>query len=186
MDLMFGLDSNDLRSGETKLLQEFIGDVVKSLDVGPEKIRVGLMVNDCPRFTGQTLSNGQSNKEDFTRALDNTLVPQMSHLLHKIRHHSFSARAGSRVDVPRVAVVFVTGALDKQREALKEAHRLKRHGVELFVVAIGPGPDDYDVSSMCSSPIDRHLLRVSSFEQLKDSNTEVLRRLCDGKGRANG
>uniref|UniRef100_A0A3Q1FF75 VWFA domain-containing protein n=1 Tax=Acanthochromis polyacanthus TaxID=80966 RepID=A0A3Q1FF75_9TELE len=140
-DIVFLIDGST--SIEDKSFQEvrtFLSNVIRGLDIGPNKVRVGLA-----QFSDDTyqefLLNEHMNKQSLLNAVrqvphrkGGTLTGQA---LEFLLEEYFTKQAGSRADerVPQIAVVITDG--DSSDDVSEPARKLRNHGVLLFSIGVG-------------------------------------------------
>lgn len=174
-DVMFLVD----HAAHKAQIYEFIGNLVNDFYIGEDNIQVGLESLNCG---ADTIDLGQhSDSTELVKAFRSTQVSRMSHMLTRLRTHAYMENNGGRNSARHMAVVFVDDRLFDRKSVLNQARRTKNYDVELFVVAIGDSIVDDELTTLCSSPVDRHLIRVPSYEHLTSSTPEFMKKFCHGK-----
>lgn len=160
-------------------IYEFIGNLMKDFNIGEDNIQVGLESKNCG---ADNINLGQyGDSTELAKAFRSTRVSRMSHMLARLRTHAYREENGGRNSARHMAVVFVDDRLFDRKSVLDQARRTKNYDVELFVVAIGDSIVDDELTTLCSSPVDRHLIRVPSYEHLTSSKPEFMKKFCHGK-----
>uniref|UniRef100_A0A3Q1GK16 VWFA domain-containing protein n=1 Tax=Acanthochromis polyacanthus TaxID=80966 RepID=A0A3Q1GK16_9TELE len=167
-DIVFLIDGST--SIEDKSFQEvrtFLSNVIRGLDIGPNKVRVGLA-----QFSDDTyqefLLNEHMNKQSLLNAVrqvphrkGGTLTGQA---LEFLLEEYFTKQAGSRADerVPQIAVVITDG--DSSDDVSEPARKLRNHGVLLFSIGVGQINQE-ELNKIASVP--RFRLNIDSFDALE-------------------
>ncbi|XP_055088149.1 collagen alpha-1(XII) chain isoform X2 [Periophthalmus magnuspinnatus] len=93
------------------------------------------------------------------------------------RLNSFRPESGSRSGFPKV-LVLVTERPSKT-QVQDEAQALKNRGVEIFVLGV-QGADEAQMMQMASSPHQNHIFSVSSYENLRSIQRNLILNICAG------
>ncbi|XP_053405185.1 matrilin-3-like [Mercenaria mercenaria] len=177
-DVMFLVDPAEIGAFHTKQIYDFIGNVVNDFNMGEDNINVGLESQNCG---AANIALGQyKNSRELAKAFRATKLSGLSNMLKRLRTHSFKEKYGARNMARNMAVVFVDDRLFDRKTVLDEARRTKNYDVELFVVAIGDSIVDDELKALCSSPVERHIIRVPSYEALMGSKPEFMKKFCHG------
>uniref|UniRef100_A0A3Q1FGL9 VWFA domain-containing protein n=1 Tax=Acanthochromis polyacanthus TaxID=80966 RepID=A0A3Q1FGL9_9TELE len=179
-DIVFLIDGST--SIEDKSFQEvrtFLSNVIRGLDIGPNKVRVGLA-----QFSDDTyqefLLNEHMNKQSLLNAVrqvphrkGGTLTGQA---LEFLLEEYFTKQAGSRADerVPQIAVVITDG--DSSDDVSEPARKLRNHGVLLFSIGVGQINQE-ELNKIASVP--RFRLNIDSFDALQKLTNTLLQTVCD-------
>jgi hypothetical protein len=178
-DVMFVVDPSEVGSFHTKRIYDFIGNVVNDFNMGQDNIQVGLESQNCG--AANISLNQYNNSRDLAKAFRSTKVSQLPDMLKRLRTHSYTKENGGRNIARRMAVIFVDDSLYDKKTVLDEARRTKLQDVELFVVAIGDSVVDDELKALCSSPVERHIIRVPSYQELMESKPQFMKKFCLGK-----
>ena len=173
------MDPAELGASDTKTVYEFIGSMLEDFNTEPGNMQIGLESRNCG---SHNIHLGEyEDTAEMTKAIRNSELPGLKHMIKRLRTHSFTEDNGGRVAARHMAVVFVDDKLYNPKDVLNEARRTKNYDVELFVVAIGDSVVEDELMTLCSSPVDRHLIRVPDYGALKDCKPEFLKKFCHGK-----
>ena len=173
------MDPAELGTSNTKVVYEFIGGLLEDFNTEPGNIQVGLESRNCGHHN---INLGEyKDTAEMTKAVRNSELPGLSHMIKKLRKSSFKEENGGRNAARHMAVVFVDDKLYNPKEVLNQARKAKNYDVELFVVAVGDSVVDEELMTLCSSPVDRHLIRVPDYGALKECRPEFLKKFCHGK-----
>jgi hypothetical protein len=91
----------------------------------------------------------------------------------------FSQNAGSRVDMPRIALVMTDGKSESFRLTSQAAMKLKAMGVTIVTLGIGNGVDRKELVAMSTS--ENYVLYVESYAALSTRVQQIREKVCDGK-----
>ncbi|XP_047196684.1 collagen alpha-6(VI) chain [Hippoglossus stenolepis] len=160
--------------------QKFIRSVVDGLDIGPDKVRVGLaQYSDEPHV--EFLLKRHMDKDSLLTAIDTfpyrTGGTQTGKAIDFLIQTYFTKVAGSRAGqrVPQIAVIITDG--DSSDEVIEPAKRLREHGVIVFAIGVGVA-NLKELGSIASKPPDRFRLTINSYEALKTLKEGLLETVC--------
>ena len=91
----------------------------------------------------------------------------------------FSAKGGSRPDVPKILVVMTFGKSDNALGVARASMALKDSHVTVLSVGIGEEVDMEELMLMASTAED--VITVRSFSALKKQVARIRDRVCDGE-----
>jgi len=158
---------------------DFIGEVTTRFSMSSGNIRVGHESNHCG---GGDIHLGEyESGEELAKAFRKTTYSWMVHMVKRLRTHLFATENGGRDTAKHIAVLFVDDKLDNKDKLIEEARRARCEGIEVFVVAIGDSVVDDELAMLSSSPVARHIIRVTSYEALIHTVPNFLDRFCYGK-----
>ena len=178
-DVVFLMDPAELGAANTKVVHEFIGGMLEDFNTQPGNMKIGMESRKCG---SQNINLGEyEDTAEMTKAIRNSEMPGLKHMMKRLRTQSFKEENGGRVAARHMAVVFVDDKLYNAKAVLNEARRTRRHDVELFVVAIGDSVVEEELKMLCTAPADRHVIRVPDYGALKDCKPEFLKNFCYGR-----
>nr|XP_058893774.1 matrilin-4 isoform X3 [Kogia breviceps] len=182
LDLVFVIDSSrSVRPFEFQTMRQFLVGLLRSLDVGPNATRVGVI-----QYSSQVQSVFRlgtfSRREDMERAI-RALVPlaqgTMTGLaIQYAMNVAFSVAEGARppeARVPRVAVIVTDGR--PQDRVAEVAAQARARGIEIYAVGVQRA-DVASLRAMASPPLDEHVFLVESFDRIQEFGLQFQRRLC--------
>ena len=165
LDLVFVVDSSgsieeanptDGSFDNYELLKTFVSNIIGLLDIGEDKVRVGLVrfsnfVNSefylNTTFVKSELQNRVLNM-DFIGGTTNT-----SGALREMRLHQFVEVNGDRPDVPNVAVIITDGASNEdQDQTIPEAQLAHEAGIQIISVGITDKINRTELEQISSPP----------------------------------
>ncbi|XP_023570601.1 matrilin-4 isoform X1 [Octodon degus] len=182
LDLVFVIDSSrSVRPFEFETMRQFLVGLVRSLDVGRNATRVGVI-----QYSSQVQSvfplRAFSHREDMERAI-RELVPlaqgTMTGLaIQYAMNVAFSEAEGARPPeerVPRVAVIVTDGR--PQDRVAEVAAQARARGIEIYAVGVQRA-DVGSLRAMASPPLDEHVFLVESFDRIQEFGQQFQGRLC--------
>ncbi|XP_060937286.1 collagen alpha-6(VI) chain [Limanda limanda] len=180
-DIVFLVDgSSSISRTQFQDGQQFLRSVVEGLDIGPDKVRVGLaQYSDEPH--SEFLLKDHVDKQSLLTAIDtypyrggNTYTGKAIDFL---RETYFTEEAGrpNGQRVPRIAVIITDG--DSTDEVKDQAKKLRNEGVIVFAIGVGQANIE-ELGFIASKPLDRFRLTINSYEALKTLREELLRTVC--------
>uniref|UniRef100_A0A8D2GZA3 Matrilin-4 n=1 Tax=Urocitellus parryii TaxID=9999 RepID=A0A8D2GZA3_UROPR len=182
LDLVFVIDSSrSVRPFEFETMRQFLVGLLRSLDVGLNATRVGVI-----QYSSQVQSvfplGAFSRREDMERAI-RALVPlaqgTMTGLaIQYAMNVAFSEAEGARPPkerVPRVAVIVTDGR--PQDRVAEVAAQARARGIEIYAVGVQRA-DVGSLRAMASPPLDEHVFLVESFDLIREFGLQFQGRLC--------
>ncbi|KAM4580679.1 collagen alpha-6(VI) chain-like isoform 1-T2 [Odontesthes bonariensis] len=180
-DIVFLVDgSSSITTEGFQEIRTFIRSLIKNLDVGSDRVRVGLaQYSDEPHR--EFLLKDHTDRKSLLNAVEQipfrTGGTQTGKALDFIHEHYFTKEAGSRAGerVPQVAVVLTDGESFDDVEA--PARRLRQHGVMVFGIGVG----EYNrkqLESIANHPPERFLNTTGSFQTLQGLTDSLLSTVC--------
>ncbi|XP_036930518.1 collagen alpha-6(VI) chain-like isoform X2 [Acanthopagrus latus] len=178
-DIVFIVDeSGSMGTSNFRLVRSFLHSLVSGLDVGLEKVRVGIVVfHDTP--SAQTYLDTFDNKTDILQFIN--ILPyhgggtRTGAALDFARTQVFIRQRGRRKDVQQVAVVITDG--QSQDDVSKAAADLRRAGVTIYTIGVA-GANKTQLLQMASEPPHTHVFDVDSFNQLKGLTQSLQKTMC--------
>jgi len=180
-DIVFLVDgSSSITTEGFQEVRTFLRSLVKKLDVGSGKVRVGLaQYSDEPHQ--EFLLNEHMDKKSLLDAVER--IPYRMGGTHTgkamdfIRDHYFTKEAGSRASerVPQVAVVLTDGESFDEVEG--PARRLRQHGAVVFGIGVGEY-NQQQLKDIANHPPERFLNTIGSFQTLQSLTDSLLKTVC--------
>nr|XP_015212362.1 PREDICTED: collagen alpha-6(VI) chain-like isoform X2 [Lepisosteus oculatus] len=183
-DIVFLVDGST-SIGETNFneVRNFLYTFVEGLDVGLNKVRVGLAQYSDEVYQ-EFLLNKYSDKQDILEQMQNlqyrTGGTNTGKALEFLRTQYFTEEAGSRatLGIPQVVIVITDGvSADEVREPAKKL----RENVTVFVVGIGVAAYD-ELQEIANRPSDKFLFNIDNFEALNQLSSSLLPNVCTSIG----
>ncbi|XP_056656656.1 collagen alpha-4(VI) chain-like [Monodelphis domestica] len=164
-----------------QLAVELLRKIIHTLIIGPNKVRVGLVLySDEPRlefglntFLSQSEILSHLNKLPFIGGKTKTGAA-----LDFLRNTVFTQQKGSRYrqGVQQLAVVITEGY--SQDEVDRPASLLRRAGVTVFAVGTLKASGSRDLNKIASHPPRKHAIYLESFLQLSVITEKIKKRVC--------
>ncbi|XP_047190984.1 collagen alpha-6(VI) chain isoform X3 [Scophthalmus maximus] len=180
-DIVFLVDgSSSIGIPNFQAAQQFLSSVVTGLDIGPDKVRVGLaQYSDDPyqEFLLKDHMDKQSLLTEIATFPYRTGGTQTGKAIDFLIKRYFTAEAGSRASqrVPQIAVIITDG--DSIDDVIEPAKRLRQHGVIVFAIGVGQA-DVKQLQSIASKPPERFLLTINSYQALVALKDVLLKTVC--------
>ncbi|XP_069786793.1 collagen alpha-1(XII) chain isoform X2 [Narcine bancroftii] len=159
-------------------VRDFLETLVKTFQVGPNHIQIGLVQYSRNPFTEFTL-NQHSSLQAVVRAVRTFPYRGGSTNTGKamayIRESVFIQSKGARSNVPQVMVLITDG---KSSDAFKNpALRLRDMGVEIFAVGVKDAVFS-ELVAIASPPENTHVYQVDDFDSFQRVSTKLTQTLC--------
>ncbi|XP_062851497.1 collagen alpha-4(VI) chain [Trichomycterus rosablanca] len=188
-DILFLVDgSASIGLKNFQQIREFLASLVSTFDIGPNKVRVGMVqFSDTPR-TEFFLNTYEEKQEilDYIKKLPYKTGGTNTGLgLQFLLNNHFVEQAGSRANqrVPQIAIVITDG--NSQDEVEPYAQELRQKGIRLYAIGIKDA-DETLLRKIASQPYNHHVYSVSDFNALQGISQNVIRELCttveEGRG----
>ncbi|KAF7644376.1 hypothetical protein LDENG_00223020 [Lucifuga dentata] len=180
-DIVFMVDGSwSIGSENFEQIRRFLYTLINSFDVGPDRVRIGLVqYSTTPRT--EFLLNTFQTKDDILQYI--STLPYMGGgtqtgmgLDFMLNEH-FVEAAGSRAshNVPQIAVVITDGK--SQDNVEPHAKDLKRKGIVLYAIGIKEA-DEEQLKEIASEPHSQHVYSVSDFAALQGISLSIVQTLC--------
>ena len=178
---MFIVDESErIEAADFQLVLSFLHNMVESLDVQTNRVRVGIVTySDNPAV--QVYLDTFDNKNEilqFIKMLHYHGGGNKTGLALKFaRENVFVKQRGGRKSqgVQQVAVVITYGK--SQDEVEKEAADLRRDGVTIYAIGIKDA-DETQLVQIASHPSTKHVYNVDSFVRLKTLQKSLEKTMC--------
>ncbi|XP_063408825.1 matrilin-2-like, partial [Mytilus trossulus] len=199
VDLSFVVDtSRSIPHTDFTRQIRFVEDIVRFLDVGPDRTRVASVSFSNYNFPEFGFNN-LSRKQDVINAIKRIKHSQgdatRTYLALEYTHENiYRPGNGERPDVADVVVVLTDGktnpgSYDKygdesgKRQTQIEAAIIKARPAFIFVIGVGSLVDIDELNGVSSDPDEEFTIQVSSFEALDTDvvKQSLLSRVCVGK-----
>ncbi|XP_041649561.1 collagen alpha-6(VI) chain [Cheilinus undulatus] len=180
-DIVFLVDgSSSISITNFDAMKQFLRSVVSGLDIGPDKVRVGLaQYSDEPykEFLLKDHMNKNSLLDEIDRFPYRTGGTETGKAMEFLRTQYFTAEAGSRASqrVPQIAVVITDG--DSTDDVTLPAQALRKHGVIVFGIGVGQA-NLKELQSIANWPPERFLSTIENYQALLTLTDGLLRTVC--------
>lgn len=180
-DIVFLVDgSTSIGINNFQEVRQFLRNVVTGLEIGPDKVRVGLAQYSSDPYQ-EFLLKDHMNKMSLLAALDTFPYrkggTETGKAMEFIRTQYFTQVAGSRADqrVPQIAVVITDG--ESTDDVILPAKHLREKGVIVFGVGVGQ-INPYQLESIANRPTNSYMFTIDNFQALQRLTDGLLRTVC--------
>ncbi|XP_041375252.1 cartilage matrix protein-like [Gigantopelta aegis] len=163
-DLVFIFETSSKTPDQRKHLRDVITTYAKTLR--GSNVRVGAITDPCVEISFADL---QSFKAQLNGIVDDSEI-LISGMLRKLRYSHFASSASK---TKRVAVLVVDEKTRDFSHLIAQAKMAKAQGLKLFVVAVGNVWDRLP-QEVASSPLQKHIVKVRSYEDLSANEFDSL------------
>ncbi|XP_051868952.1 collagen alpha-1(XII) chain-like isoform X2 [Pristis pectinata] len=159
-------------------VRDFLETLVKTFQVGPNRIQIGLVQYSREAVTEFTL-NKHSTLQDVVRAVRTFPYrggsTNTGRAMTYVREKVFVQEKGARTNVPRVMVLITDG---KSSDAFKvPAQKLRDTGVEIFAVGVKDAVFN-ELVAIATPPENTHVYQVDDFDSFQRVSTKLTQTLC--------
>ncbi|XP_056236931.1 collagen alpha-6(VI) chain-like isoform X1 [Seriola aureovittata] len=184
-DIVFLIDgSSSIGQANFEAGQQFLRSVVSGLDIGPDKVRVGLaQYSDEPHQ--EFLLKDHMDKQSLLAEIGTFPYrkggTQTGKAIDFLMERYFTEEGGSRASqrVPQIAVIITDG--DSMDNVTAPAQRLKQNGVIAFAIGVG-NANLKELQSIASRPSERFLFTINSYQALVALTDGLLQTVCVSMG----
>ncbi|XP_078108114.1 collagen alpha-6(VI) chain-like [Sander vitreus] len=180
-DIVFLVDgSSSISPGNFQEVRSFLRNFIKALDIGPNKVRIGLaQYSDEPQQ--EFLLKDHSDKKSLLTTVEKIQLlgggTKTGKAIDFLQKQYFTKEAGSRLGqrVPQIAIVITDG---QSTDVVKEpAQKLRKDGVIVFVIGVGEA-NHKELESIANWPPHRFLHSLDSYQALQGLMEKLLETVC--------
>ena len=183
---MFVIDtSGSIRRSRWSLVQGFVKDIIRELEVSPNRARIGVITYSDDAIFRFSL-NQYSSKKDTLTAIDR--IPYTSgktntaEALALLSSDMFTVANGDRDGVDNVAIIVSDGESNINREAtIPQAIQARANGIHLAVATMEYNPNNLELKGIASDPDEENIFNVRRYSQLGNMVDNIVGITCDGK-----
>ncbi|XP_078073113.1 matrilin-1-like [Mustelus asterias] len=183
LDLVFVIDSSrSILPPDFEKVKEFINNLLKFLDVGADKTRVGLVLYGSTvesvfaLNTHRKVADMMGAVKDMVHLATGTMTGLAIEYTMEV---AFSTREGARPlnrNVPRVAIIVTDGR--PQDKVAEVAAQARDSGILIFAVGVGR-VDMETLRLIGSEPHEKHVFFVQNFSMIQTLLSEFQTKICD-------
>ncbi|CAK6982639.1 collagen alpha-6(VI) chain [Scomber scombrus] len=180
-DIVFLVDgSSSIGITNFQEVRQFLRSVISGLDIGPDKVRIGVaQYSDEPQkeFLLDEHMDKKSLLDQVASFPYRTGGTETGKAIDFILTEYFTVAAGSRINqrVPQIAVVITDG--DSTDDVVDPARRLRQLGVIVFGIGVGQA-NRKQLESIANRPPHRFSYRINNFQALQRLTEGLLQTVC--------
>ncbi|XP_041962560.1 collagen alpha-6(VI) chain-like isoform X2 [Alosa sapidissima] len=181
-DIVFIVDQSSTAGSEQfNLVRNFLFRIVAGLDIGSDKVRVGVVLySDTPK--AEMYLNTYNSKQDILYHIrrlpyKNSATANTGEALEFVKNDVFTQRRGSRhqYGVPQTAVVITTG--NSTDDVSQGARKLRLSGVKIFTVG-GVNSNRTALLQIASDPSRTFVFTVEDLANLNTIQRNLRATIC--------
>lgn len=181
-DIVFLIDgSTSITPENFQQIQNFLRNVIRTLDIGANKVRIGVVQYSNDPQT-EFLLKAHPDKKSLLAAVDKIVRKEggteTGKAIDFIRTQLFTHAAGSRVfqGVPQIAVVITDGASGDS--VIEPAQKLRDSGVIVFAIGVGEAKKKEleDIATVRAEPF---VVHIKDFTHLEPMRERLLQTVCN-------
>lgn len=184
-DIVFLVDgSGSIGPTNFDKLKTFLKGITNQLDVGADKVHVGVeQFSNYPSI--EFPLNMHTTNAELGTAIDN--INYMSggtntgSAINYMSQQMFSQTSGARSNVPRIAVVITDGKSSSSSATATAADQARLNHISMIAVGVGNGVDINELHSIADDPDSSNTFTVNSYDQLSSIATQIIQKACQGK-----
>ncbi|PVD21494.1 hypothetical protein C0Q70_19668 [Pomacea canaliculata] len=92
---------------------------------------------------------------------------------------SFSAAAGQRAGVPKIAIVVTDGKSNSPTSTTAAAKAARDAGIHMLAIGVGTAVDDNELNSIASDPDSQNVYKAATFDSLKSLQGLLAAKACE-------
>lgn len=180
-DIVFLVDgSSSIGITNFQEVRQFLRSIVTGLDIGANKVRVGLAQYSNDPYQ-EFLLKDHMDKTSLLAALDTlpyrTGGTETGKAMDFILTQYFKPEAGSRANqrIPQIAVVITDG--ESADDVVGPAQRLRKQGIIVFAIGVGNFNAD-QLESIANRPPKRFMFTIDNFQALQRLTDNLLQTVC--------
>ncbi|KAM9782555.1 collagen alpha-6(VI) chain-like [Neosynchiropus ocellatus] len=180
-DIVFVVDgSSSIGPNDFQEVRGFLQSLVNSLDIGPDKVRVGLVQYSDEPYQEFLLKDHMDNTS-LLNAINSFQYrgggTETGKAINFTRENYFKKEAGSRADqrVPQIAVVITDG--ESIDDVVVPSKMMRDHGVIIFSIGVGEA-NLKQLSDIANQPSSRFSFYIDSFQSLKWRTDALQQTVC--------
>ncbi|XP_041101018.1 collagen alpha-6(VI) chain-like isoform X2 [Polyodon spathula] len=180
-DIVFLVDgSTSIGDTNFQKVKNFLYTFVENLDIGREKVRVGL-AQYSNTANQEFLMNKYANKTAVLEQIQNLQYRQGDRYTGKalefIRDVYFTEDAGSRAQegVPQIAIVLTDGESTDQVRV--PADELRKKDISVYVIGINTAGYE-ELKEIANKPTTKFLYNIENFDALSELSDNFLQTIC--------
>ncbi|XP_053699895.1 collagen alpha-6(VI) chain-like isoform X1 [Synchiropus splendidus] len=180
-DIVFVVDgSSSIGPNNFQEVRGFLQNLVNGLDIGPDKVRVGLVQYSNEPYQEFLLKDHMDNTS-LLNAIDSFQYrgggTETGKAINFTREMYFKEEAGSRASqrVPQIAVVITDG--ESIDDVVVPSKEMRDHGVIVFSIGVGDA-NQKQLSDIANQPSSRFSSYIDSFQSLKWLTDALLQTVC--------
>lgn len=185
VDLVFLIDSSSMVGPSNyNELKNYLKNTITKLDVGPSKVRIGLMQYSGYASTEFPL-NMYATRGEMLKAIERMSFMGGStnsvYALRQMRRRMFSEISGARRNIPHI-VIFVTDGGSSNSTRRKEWHEAKvarQQNIRIVSVGVGKYANIDELRNISWSR--SNVVSVNTYYQLEKADDQILQKACKGK-----
>lgn len=180
-DVVFLVDgSSSIGIENFQAVRQFLRSIVSGLDIGPDKVRVGLAQYSNEPYR-EFLLKDHMDKTSLLAQLDRfpyrTGETETGKAINFTRTEFFTEEAGSRASnrVPQILLVLTDG--ESADDVTVPARMLRKQGIIVFAIGVGRA-NIKELESIANRPVDRFRFTIDNFQALGGLTDNLLPRVC--------
>ncbi|XP_039886863.1 collagen alpha-6(VI) chain-like isoform X3 [Simochromis diagramma] len=180
-DIVFLVDSStSIGVDNFEEIRQFLRSFILGLDIGPDKIRIGLAQYSDETYQ-EFLLKDHMDKDSLLAEVDQfpyrTGGTETGKAIDFLQSVYFTQEAGSRASqrVPQFAVVITDG--DSTDDVVEPAKRLRDQGVIIFAIGVGD-VNQQQLESIVNLPAHHFLYTIDSYQALQRLTDSLLQTVC--------
>ncbi|MBN3276151.1 CO6A4 protein, partial [Polyodon spathula] len=180
-DIVFLVDgSTSIGDINFQKVKNFLYTFVESLDIGRERVRVGL-AQYSDTANQEFLMNEYANKTAILEQIQNLQYREgptyTGKALEFIRDVYFTKDAGSRAQegVPQIAIVLTDG--ESADQVRMPADELRKKDISVYVIGINTAGYE-ELKDIANKPTAKFLYNIENFDALSELSARLLQTIC--------
>ena len=181
-DIVFLVDeSGSVGQDNFPKIQKFLRIFIEGLDIGSDKVRVGL-AQYSDEMHQEFLLKDYTDKRSLLEQVNRRQVrgggTSTGQAMAFLQSRYFTKEAGSRADegVAQVVVLITDGP--SEDGVVGPSLALRNQGVIMFAIGVGDYYDEDQLKSIVSQPHEQFLIKVDSYQNLQGVKDSLLHTVC--------
>ncbi|XP_013404302.1 von Willebrand factor A domain-containing protein 2 [Lingula anatina] len=181
-DLVFVLDSSgSVGASNFQQMLTFVQNVVNSMEVGLDKIRVGLIKYSSSSLIEFDLNDYTNNASVIQRIGNVNYIGggTATHLgLSSLVNVMKSSGRQNVTGTPQIGIVITDGRSNSKPLTVQYAERVHENDIIVFAVGVTTGIDYSELQSIASDPDSKYVFDLTDFTDFSSFKSEIEARTC--------
>ena len=181
-DIVFLLDvSTVYREHDLDRLRQFVTGVAERFIIGPNDVQVGVDSYSTELRHAFYLRDNtdQMSLESAVSAISSAEGDRnTANAFEVMRDESFTADAGHRDGIVKVAILVTNGQSDNSTLVSSAAREMIDAGITILAVGVGPAVDDAELKAVASGPLSENVYKAAAFDALSSLEADIAATVC--------
>ena len=181
-DVVFLLDvSTVYRVHDLEQLREFVSGVAARFIIGPNDVQIGVDTFST-EFRHAFFLKDNADQVSLESAVSSISIAEgdtnTANALNVMRDGSFTADAGHREDIDKIAILVTNRQSDNTTLTSRAARQTIDAGITILSVGVGQFVDDAELNAVATGPVNENVYTAAAFDALSSLEGDIAARVC--------